>query len=129
MKKLLFFSILIMPIITTWCDIDHNFMDVDNPNAKEDLKYYIWSWNIPDINIDELIPESLSWTRNDAKWQVNKIYGENLRWYVDIAKDWLSGAVQELKWYYNSWVDELNSIIIDKVSESISEELNKFKIK
>ena len=108
MKKLLFFSILIMSIITTWCDIDHNFMDVDNPNAKEDLKYYIWSWNIPDINIDELIPESLSWTRNDAKWQVNKIYGENLRWYVDIAKDWLSGAVQELKWYYNSWRIKFN---------------------
>jgi hypothetical protein len=130
MKKIVFWCVLLFTsIITTWCDIEHNFMDVDNPNAKEDLKYYIWSWSFSDINIDELIPESLSWTRNDAKWQVNKIYGENLRWYVDIAKDWLSGAVQELKWYYNSWVDELNWVITDRVNEAISEELNKFKIK
>jgi hypothetical protein len=28
-------------IALSGCDMSHNFMDVDNPNAKEDLKYYI----------------------------------------------------------------------------------------
>jgi len=129
MKKIIFLSILITSIIIAWCDIEHNFMDVDNPNAKEDLEYYIWSWNFSNINIDELIPESLSWTRNDAKWYANKYYENTFEWYVDKAKVLLSWTTQRLKWYYNSWVDELNLVIKDKVDEAISEELNKFKIK
>ena len=104
-------------------------MDVDNPNAKEDLKYYIWSWDFPKINTDDLIPENVSWVREDAKLYANKYYEDNLQWYIDIAKEWLSWTVQELKWYYNSWVDQLNWTISDKVSEVISWELNKFKIK
>ena len=104
-------------------------MDVDNANAKDDLKYYIWSWNISKIDSDDIIPEELSWTRETAKWYVNKYYEDNLRWYVDTAKEWLSWAVQELKWYYNSWVDQLNWVLSDKVNETISWELNKFKIK
>ena len=128
MKKIALLSILAMFIIVAWCDIDHNFMDVNNPNAKEDLKIFIWSWNFSEINVDELIPESLSWTRNDTKWQANEIYEKKLKWYVDVAKRWLSWAVQELKWYYN-WVDELNWVINEKVSWIISWELNKFKIR
>ena len=104
-------------------------MDVDNPNAKEDLKYYLGSWNIPKINVDDLIPESFSWTRKDAKWYANKYYEDNLQEYVWIAKDWLSWARESLKWYYNDWVDELNKKVNDKVNWVISWELNKFKIK
>jgi hypothetical protein len=104
-------------------------MDIDNPNAKEDLQYYIWKWKILKLNSDDLVPDSLSWVLNDTKWQASIIYENNLKWYVDIAKKWLSWAAQELKWYYNSWVDELNWIITDKVNQAISWELNKFKIK
>ena len=104
-------------------------MDVDNPHAKEDLKNIIWSWNIPKIDPDNLIPDELSWTRNDARWYANKYYKDNLKWYVDTAKEWLSWTIQELKWQYNNWVDQLHGAISDKVNESISWELNKFKIK
>jgi len=129
MKNLLISGLLILAIFLVWCDKTHNFMDVDNPNAKDDLKNIIWSWNIPKMNTEDLVPDNLSWTRNDAKWYANKIYEDNLEWYVNTAKEWLSWAVQELKWYYNSWVDQLNIIISDKVNEAISWELNKFKIK
>lgn len=103
-------------------------MDVDNPNAKDDLKYYIWSGNIPKIKTDDIIPDSLSWVRDNAKWYANKYYEDELDGYVDIAKQWLSWAVQDLKWYYNSWVDEINQMVSDKVNSAISWELNKFKI-
>jgi hypothetical protein len=103
-------------------------MDVDNPNAKDDLKYYIWSWNIPKINGDNLVPDNLSWVRKDTIWYANEYYEDNLKEYVDVAKEWLSWAVQELKWYYNSWVDELNQVITDKVNWAISGELNKLKM-
>ena len=115
-------------IALSGCDMSHNFMDVDNPNAKEDLKYYIWSWNLPKINTDNIIPDSMSWVRKDAKWYANKYYEDTLQEYVDIAREWLSWAKESLKWYYNSWVDELNRMVNDKVSGAISWELNKFKI-
>ena len=105
-----------------------SFMDVNNPNAADDLKNLIWSWNIPKINTDEIVPDSLSWARNDAKWYANKYYEETLEEYVDKAKQWLSGAKETIKWYYNSWVDELNQVITDKVNWAISGELNKLKM-
>ena len=129
MKNLVIIVLFTLMTCLVWCDKSHNFMDVDNPDAKNDLKYYIWTWNIPEINTEDLVPDSLSWVWNDTKWYVNKVYENNLEWYVDIAKQWLSWAVQELKWYYNSWVDELKWVIIDKASWVISWELNKFKIK
>ena len=118
-----------LAVFLAWCDKSHNFMDVDNPNAKDDLKNLFWTWNVPEINGDDFIPDSLSWVRKDIKWNMDKIYENNLKWYVNTAKQWLSWAVQELKWYYNSWVDELNWVISDKVNAVISWELNKFKIK
>ena len=129
MKNLLISGLLILAIFLVWCDKTHNFMDVDNPNAKEDLKYYIWSGSIPKINTEEIIPESLSWARKDAKWYANKYYEDTLEEYVNVAKDWLSWAKENLKWYYNDWVDELNKMVSDKVNWAISWELNKFKIK
>jgi hypothetical protein len=44
MKKFILLCIMCGLIVTSWCDMNHNFMDVDNANAKDDLKYYIWSW-------------------------------------------------------------------------------------
>jgi hypothetical protein len=133
MKKLAFLWLISWVIIISWCSIGHNFMDVDNPNAKDDLKYYIWSGNFPKINTDNIIPDSLSWARNDAKWYASKYYEENLGEYldeyVDMAKEWLSWAKESLKWYYNDGVDELNKMVNDKVSGVISWEFNKFKIK
>ena len=104
-------------------------MDVDNPNPKWDLEYYFWSWNIPGMKVDDLIPQNLSWARKDAKWYADKYYQDNLEEYVDMAKEWLSWAKESLKWYYNNWVDELNKMVSDKVNWAISWELNKFKIK
>ena len=104
-------------------------MDVDNSNAKEDLKNLIWSWNIPKVDKKNIIPDSLSWKRDSAKWYANKYYEDTLEGYVDIAKDWLSWAKENLKWYYNSWVDQLNWIITDSISWMISWELNKIKVK
>jgi len=104
-------------------------MDVDNPHAREDLQSLIGTWNIPKIKADDLIPDSFSWTWSEAKWYVNKYYEDNLEKYVDTAKQWLSWTVQELRWYYNSWVEELNRMVNDKVSWTISGELNKFKLK
>lgn len=104
-------------------------MDVDNPNAKEDLINLIWTWNIPKINTDNIIPDSLSWTREDVKWYANKYYEYSVEEYVDKAKEWLSWAKESLKWYYNNWVDELNQMVSDKVNSAISGELSKFKIK
>ena len=104
-------------------------MDIDNPNAKEDLQHYVSDVKIPKINTDDVIRETLSWARNDAKWYINQYYDDTLHEYVDIAKQWLSWAVNDMKWYYNSWVDQLNEIISDKVNSAISGELNKFKIK
>ena len=104
-------------------------MDVDNPNAKEDLINFIWTWNIPKINTENIIPEKLSWTLDTARWYANQYYEDTLQEYVNIARQWLSWAAQDLKWYYNSWVDELNRMVNDKVTWVISWELNKFKIK
>jgi len=104
-------------------------MDVDNPNAREDLMDLIWTWNIPQIKTGSIIPDSLSWTRKDVKWYANKYYEDTLEEYVDKAKDWLSWAKETVKWYYNHSVDELNKMISDKVNWVISGELNKFKIK
>ena len=129
MKKIVLLWIILSFAIISWCDKSHNFMDVDNPNAKEDLKNFIWSWNIPQINTDEIIPDSLSWVRKDAKWYANKIYEENLEEYVDKAKVWLSWATQTLKWFYNDKVDEVNGVISNKVNWAISSELDKIKIK
>ena len=129
MKKILFCSMIFAMFILAWCDKSHNFMDVDNPNAKEDLINLIWTWNMPKINTDNIIPESLSWTWDTAKWYANKYYEDTVEQYVDKAKSWLSWAKETVKWYYNDWVDELNSMISDKVNSAISWELNKFKIK
>lgn len=104
-------------------------MDVDNPHAKDDLQHYISDVKFPEIDTNDLIPDNLSWVRENAKWYTNQYYEDNLQEYVDIAKDWLSWAKQTIKWYYNEWVDEINKKINDKVSETISWELNKFKIK
>ena len=128
MKNLVFLGLFALVVLLTWCG-SHNFMDVDNSNAKEDLKNLIWSWNIPQINADDIIPDSLSGVWDTAKWYVNSYYEDTLHEYVDVAKEWISGAVQNLKWYYNSWVEELNWIITDKVNWVISEELDKIKIK
>ena len=130
MKKLFMLTgLLLGMIILSWCDQSHNFMDVDNPNAKEDLINLIWTWNIPQINTDNIIPESLSWTREDVKWYANKYYEESLEEYVNIAREWISWAKDAVKWYYNDWIDDLNQMIRDKVNWAISGELNKFKIK
>lgn len=103
-------------------------MDVDNPNAKDDLKNIIWSWNIPQINSDDLGSGSLSWTRGTVRWYANKYYEDSMSGYVDKAKEWLSGARETVKWYYNDWVDEITRMVNDKVTWAISWELNKFKI-
>jgi len=129
MKKIAILSIIVVSIIVTWCDTSHNFMDVDNPNAKKDLENLIWSWNIPKINTNEIIPDSLSWAWKDAKWYAEKYYSGKVEWYVDKAKQWLSWAKETVKWFYNDWVDNLNEMISDKVNWAISWELNKFKIK
>ena len=104
-------------------------MDVDNSNAKNDLKNMIWSWNLPKIDTKNIVPDSLSWKRNEVKLYANKYYEDTLEGYVDVAKDWLSWAKENLKWYYNSWVDQLNWIITDSISWIISWELNKIKVK
>ena len=129
MKKILFCSMIFAMFILAWCDKSHNFMDVDNPNAKKDLINLIWTWYIPKINTDNIIPESLSWTRDTAKWYANKYYEDTFGEYVDKAKDGLSWAKETVKWFYNDSVDDLNQMISDKVNSTISWELNKFKIK
>ena len=103
-------------------------MDVDNPNAKEDLLNLIWSWNIPKINSWNIIPDSLSWTWNTAKWYASQYYEDMLEWYVNQAKQWFSWVVKNLKDYYNSWVDKITTSINDKVTWTISWELNKIKL-
>ena len=129
MKKILLLWAVISIALLTWCDKSHNFMDVDNPNAKEDLINFIWTWNIPKIRTWNIIPDNLSWTREDVKWYANKYYEDTLQDYVGVAKEWLSWVKEDLKWYYNDWVDELHQMISDKVNSAISWELNKFKIK
>ncbi len=129
MKKIGILVLLSAILVVVWCDTNHNFMDVNNPNAKEDLQHYIWSWHLPRLDTDEFLWDDLSWTRNNVKWYANQYYEDNLQEYVDVAKQWLSWTKETLKWYYNSWVDELNGIISDKVNSAISGELNKFKIK
>ena len=126
MKRFIVFGLFILVVCVAWCGIQHNFMDVDNTNAEDDLKYYIWNWNTSEINSGI---DGLSWARNSAKWYADKYYEDNLKWYVDSAKEWLSWTIKELKWYYNSGVDQLNWVITDKVNGAISWELNKFKIK
>ena len=129
MKKLFTLTGLLLTIvILSGCDKSHNFMDVDNPNAKEDLLNLIWTWNIAKINSWNIIPDSLSWTRDTAKWYVNQYYEDTLQGYVDQAKQWLSWAVKSLKNYYNSWVDQITNTINDKVTWTISWELKKIKL-
>jgi hypothetical protein len=129
MKKLSIIALFLWLIFVAWCDQSHNFMDVDNPHAKEDLMNLIWTWNIPNINTDNIIPDSLSWTREDVKWFANKQMEGTLGEYVDKAKDGLSWAKETVKWFYNDSVDDLNQMISEKVNWVISWELNKFKIK
>ena len=129
MKKVILIAFFLWVIFIAWCDKSHNFMDVDNPNAKEDLINYIGTWKIPKIKTWNIIPNNLSWTREDVKWYANKYYEDTFEEYVDIAKEWLSWAKENLKWYYNEWIDELNQMVSDKVNWVISWELNKFRIK
>lgn len=129
MKKLIIIVLFISMFCLTWCDKSHNFMDVDNPHAKEDLINLIWTWNIPNIKTWNIIPDSLSWTRENVKWHANKYYEDTFEEYVDKAKEWLSWAKETVKWFYNDSVDDLNEMISDKVNWVISGELNKFKIK
>lgn len=132
MKKIVLLSIFSVVIALSWCDNSHNFMDVDNENAKEDLKSLIKSKEIDipslNVNVEEILPESLSWTWQDAKWYVNKYIDDSMQPYVDKAKEWINGVKESLKWYYNDWVDELNWMISEKVNSAISWELSKFKI-
>jgi hypothetical protein len=74
MKKIVILWVILFTAFLTWCDKSHNFMDVENPNAKEDLINLIWTWNIPKINSDNIIPDSLSWTRDTTKWYVKIIW-------------------------------------------------------
>ena len=104
-------------------------MDIDNPDAKDDLKNLIWSWNIPNINANNLIPDSLSWTRNDARWYANKYYEDTLEEYVDIAKEWLSWVKENIKWFYNDSVDELWNTVTNEINTKIVEWLDKIKVK
>ena len=104
-------------------------MDVDNPNARDDIQYLIWSWNLKNIDTKNIMTNNLSWAMGTAKEYANKYYDDTLQWYVDTAKQWLSWTTQKLKWYYNSWVDQLNNTITDKVNWTISWELNKLKLK
>ena len=129
MKKILFWLTIVPLLILAWCDNSHNFMDVNNPNAKEDLINLVWSWNIPKINTDNIILDNLSWTRDTAKGYANKYYEDTFGEYVDKAKYWLSWAKETVKWFYNDSVDDLNQMISDKANSTISWELNKFKIK
>ena len=129
MKKIIFLWITTAMVFMIWCDNSHNFMDINNPSAKEDLQHYVSDVKLPKINADNVIPDGLTWTRETAKWYANKYYEDNLEEYVDIAKDWLSWAKENLKWYYNNWVDEINWAINKKINWAISWELNKFKLK
>lgn len=104
-------------------------MDIDNPNAKDDLQNLIGDRNLKKIDTKSIVPDNLSWTLDNAKAYANKYYEESLEWYVDSAKQWLSWTTQKLKWYYNSWVDQLNNSITNKVNWTISWELNKLKLK
>lgn len=104
-------------------------MDVDNPNAKGDIQYLIWSWNFKKVDTKNIIPNDLSWAVETAKEYANKYYDDTLHWYVDTAKQWLSGTTKKLKGYYNSWVDQLNTTITNKVNWTISWEINKLKLK
>ena len=106
-------------------------MDIDNPNAKEDLQNVIkWfgSWKTSDIIPSDIIPDALSWTFNNVKWHAKKYYEDTVEEYVDQAKQSLSWAVKSLKDYYNSWVDQITNSITDKVSWAISWELEKIKL-
>ena len=129
MRKFFLLWLFLWLLFVTWCDQSHNFMDVDNPNAKDDLLNLIWTWNIPDINADNIIPDSLSWTWQDVKWYANKQMEDTFWEYVDKARQWLSWAKETVKWFYNDSVDDLNEMISEKVNWVISWELNKFKIK
>ncbi len=128
MKKIVFLVVLFVSIFVIWCDGNLKFMDIDNPNAADDLKGLIQSWNLPKINAENIIPESLSWTWDSAKWYVNQYYEDSVEKYVDKAKEGWSWARETLKWYYNSWVDELNQVVSEKVNATLSWELNKLKI-
>ncbi len=105
-------------------------MDIDNPNAKEDFKALFWSWGTSGSSIipKDIIPDSLSWSRENVKWYAGKYYDDTVWEYVDKAKDSLSWAVKSLKDYYNSWVDQITNTINDKVTWAISGELNKIKL-
>lgn len=129
MKKIVIWSLLMWFIVIAWCDGERNFMDVDNPNAKDDFMNMIWSDNIPKIKSWGYMPDGLSWTRSNVKWYANKYYEGSMSGYVDKAKEGLSWARETFKWYYNDWVDELNQIVSDKVNQAISWEFSKFKIK
>ena len=128
MKKLGFLVVLFAGIFLAGCEESLKFMDVDNPDAAQDLKNLVQSGNLPKIDTDKIIPDALSWTRDNAKWYVNQYYEDSVEKYVDKAKDSLSWAKETLKWYYNSGVDELNQMISDKVNSAVSWELNKLKI-
>lgn len=106
-------------------------MDIDNPNAKEDLQNVIkWfgSWKSSDIIPSDIIPDALSWTFDNIKWHAQKYYEDTVEGYVDAAKWQLSWAVKTLKWYYNSWVDQLTNTINDKITNTVNDELNKIKL-
>lgn len=131
MKKSIFLWLMFLTVILflTGCNKNNNFMDIDNPNAKDDLQNLIGDRNLKKIDTKAIVPDNLSWTLDNAKAYANKYYEESLEWYVDSAKQWLSWTTQKLKWYYNSWVDQLNNSITNKVNWTISWELNKLKLK
>lgn len=129
MKYLAILSTLLAIVVISGCDTHKNFMDVDNPNATVDLHSMIWTWItdwfswwlINSGDIWKLIPDSV-------KWYAKQYYNDTMKKYVDKSKSELSGKVQALKIYYNSWVDKLSDQISDRMTNVISDRLNKLKL-
>ena len=127
--KFLIAVLIIIAMVLCIIKIRNSFYNI--PNTK-DLKDWVNSvmQNIDIKRINSgVIQNSLSWKMNEAKWFAEQYYNDVLKDYVDKTKEWISGAAENAKWYYNQWVDNLWNTITNEINTKIVEWLDKIKVK
>lgn len=127
--KLLIAIIIIIALVVCVVKIKNMFSVI--PNSKD-----LWEWVnslIKNIDIRWInswdIQNGLSWKMDEAKWFAEQYYNDVLKGYVDKTKEWISGAVENAKWYYNKWVDDLWNTITNEINNKVVEWLDKIKVK
>lgn len=131
MKLLKFLIAITIIVAIVFCiiKIKNIFSSIpDTSDLTEWVNSMIKNIDIKWINSGS-IQNGLSGTIDDAKWFAEQYYNDVLKDYVDKTKEGVSWAVENVKTYYNQWIDDLWDTITNEVNTKIVEWLDKIKAK